>query len=306
MRSYLLGLWESGKLTIKVNLITLIKLARKIMKWRKQHLINAKDMCLSWFKRKPVEEIVYGDRTALLFGINDYPGTVNDLNGCLNDIDDVAAKIKVLWPDMAVHKFKDGQVTRARFKAELAKAIEALPEGGTVVIFTDSCFSAGNTRSNPHLIKPRFMPPEVPSRRKRRRRVFRSVDMKWLAFSGCGEKQTSSDAFFNNRPNGAFTFFAEKCLNKITYGELISCVDRFLPSDKFPQDPELHGPDHLKSRVIGEGPTLIVWYSGHGSYVTDFSGDEVDGVDETLYVYDGHVKDYELTAILISREVRDI
>jgi hypothetical protein len=256
-------------------------------------------MCLSrWFKRKPVAEIVYGDRTALLFGINDYPGTANDLNGCLNDVDDVANKIAALWPDIAIHKFKDSEVTRARFKAELTKAIAALPEGATVVIFSDSCFSAGNTRSNPHVIKPRFMPPEVKSRRKHRRRVFRSDDMKWLAFSGCGEKQTSSDAYFNDRPNGAFTFYAVRCLNKVTYADIMNCIDTKLPSSQFPQDPELHGPDYLKSRVMGEGPTLIVWYSGHGSYTTDGSGDETDGVDETLYLSDGNLRDDELCEIL--------
>jgi hypothetical protein len=256
-------------------------------------------MCLSrWFKRKPVAEIVYGDRTALLFGINDYPGTANDLNGCLNDMEDVADKIAVLWPDIAIHKFKDSEVTRARFKAELTKAIAALPEGATVVIFSDSCFSAGNTRSNPHVIKPRFMPPEVKSRRKHRRRAFRSDDMKWLAFSGCGEKQTSSDAYFNDRPNGAFTFYAVRCLNKVTYADIMNCIDTKLPSSQFPQDPELHGPDYLKSRVMGEGPTLIVWYSGHGSYTTDGSGDETDGVDETLYLSDGNLRDDELCEIL--------
>ena len=257
-------------------------------------------MCLSrWFKKKPVPVIEYGDRTALLFGINDYPGTANDLNGCLNDVDDVAAKISSLWPDIAIHKFKDSEVTRARIKTELTKAIEALPEGATVAIFSDSCFSAGNTRSNPHMVKPRFMPPEVRSRKKHRRRLFRSTDMKWLAFSGCGEKQTSSDAFFNNRANGAFTYYAVRCLDKISYGDFMKCLDTKLPSAIFPQDPEASGPDRLMSRVIGEGPTLIVWYSGHGSYLPDNSdNDEIDGVDETLYVWDGNIKDDELSEIL--------
>ncbi len=260
--------------------------------------LKEKVMCFKWFKKKLIPEIEYGDRTALLFGINDYPGTANDLNGCLNDIDDVAAKIAVLWPDIAIHKFKDREVTRSRFKTELTRAIEALPEGATVAIFTDSCYSAGNTRGRPRLIRARFMPPDVKSRRKHRRRIFRSAEMKWLAFSGCGEKQTSSDAYFDNRPNGAFTFYAEKCLNKITYRDLIRCIDGFLPSNTFTQDPELHGPEYLRDRVMGEGPTLIVWYSGHGSYVTDTSGDEIDRVDETLAVYDGNIKDDELNAIL--------
>lgn len=32
------------KITIKVNLVSLVKFIRKFMKWRKQHLINGKDV----------------------------------------------------------------------------------------------------------------------------------------------------------------------------------------------------------------------------------------------------------------------
>ena len=32
------------KITIKVNLVSLVKFVRKFMKWRKQHLINDKDV----------------------------------------------------------------------------------------------------------------------------------------------------------------------------------------------------------------------------------------------------------------------
>ena len=216
-------------------------------------------MCLEWFKKKE-DPIAYGDRTALLFGINDYPGSQNDLNGCINDIDDVAAKISSLWPDFYIRKFKDAEVTRNRFKTELSNAIAALPEGATVVIFSDSCFSAGNTRSNPHLIKPRFFNPGVKTKHRKRRKMFRSAEMKWLAYSGCGEKQTSSDAYFNNRPNGAFTFYTIREAKKgISYGGLMSGIDVHLPSATFPQDPELHGPEELRQRMLFEGPTLIVW-----------------------------------------------
>lgn len=40
MRSYLLGLWDSGKITIKVNVLALIRFVRKVMKWRKRWIIN--------------------------------------------------------------------------------------------------------------------------------------------------------------------------------------------------------------------------------------------------------------------------
>lgn len=50
-------------------------------------------------------------RVALLWGINNYPGSANDLNGCLNDIDDVEAKLKTEFPDFIIRKYKDSQVT---------------------------------------------------------------------------------------------------------------------------------------------------------------------------------------------------
>ena len=46
------------------------------------------------------------------------------------------------------------------------------------------------------------------------------------------------------------------------------------------------------------GDTIIVAYSGHGSYVKDIHGDEPDGVDETLYLYDGNFIDDETQELL--------
>lgn len=64
------------------------------------------------------------NKVALLFGINDYPGSGSDLNGCLNDLDLVKQKL----PDFQIREFRDRQVTRERFRKELNYAIEnALP-----------------------------------------------------------------------------------------------------------------------------------------------------------------------------------
>ena len=55
------------------------------------------------------------------------------------------------------------------------------------------------------------------------------------------------------------------------------------------------------SDIIGRstfGDYVVFTYSGHGSQKLDYSGDELDGYDETLYVYDGHLVDDELREIL--------
>ena len=84
----------------------------------------------------------------------------------------------------------------------------------------------------------------------------------------------------------------------IDYDTQIELINGFLPSALFNQAPTLEGPEALRAKRVGEGPTLIVWYSGHGSYVRDTNGDEADGVDETLYLYDGNLVDDELNNIL--------
>jgi hypothetical protein len=252
------------------------------------------------WKRKPKPEpVVYGDKVALLFGINNYPGSDNDLSGCLNDVDDVHAKLNEVWGDFQVRKFKDSEVTRLKFKTELSSAIAGMPVGTTVVIFLDSCFSGSATRNNPTKIKARFHDPGFKRTRKTRKMILRSGEMKWLCFSGCGEHQTSADAYFADRPNGAFTYYALRCLRKeINYDNSIGLINGYLPSVLFNQAPTLEGAGLLKLREVFYGPTLVVWYSGHGSYIRDVHGDEEDGVDETLYLYDGNLVDDDINSIL--------
>ena len=43
---------------------------------------------------------------------------------------------------------------------------------------------------------------------------------------------------------------------------------------------------------------LFVHYSGHGTQVPDLSGDEADGYDEALYLYDGPLTDDDLNEVL--------
>jgi hypothetical protein len=73
-------------------------------------------------------------RIALLFGINNYPGSANDLNGCLNDIDDVEAKLKAEFPDFVIKKFKDAQVTCENFYNQIKDTILSLDKGSHIYV----------------------------------------------------------------------------------------------------------------------------------------------------------------------------
>jgi hypothetical protein len=46
------------------------------------------------------------------------------------------------------------------------------------------------------------------------------------------------------------------------------------------------------------GDVLVITYSGHGTQVLDESGDEVDGYDEALYLYDGVFTDDAMRELL--------
>lgn len=47
----------------------------------------------------------------------------------------------------------------------------------------------------------------------------------------------------------------------------------------------------LAAKTLKAGDTLILYYTGHGGQVADSSGDEVDGQDETICLYDGQLAD---------------
>ena len=234
-------------------------------------------------------------RLALLFGINNYPGSANDLNGCLNDVDNIEAKIKKHYPDFYVRKFKDAEVTRSRFKAEVDAAISVLqpghvllitysghgtqvvdrnreeldgydealflfdgplidddihdslskiPEGATVVIAFDSCFSGTATRRFNGEVSRFHKMPGQKLRRKVRKALVSGVESPWVHFSGCREDQTSSDAFINGEYQGAFTYYWLKTLTPgTTYKQWIERLNTYLPGGDFEQEPMLEGRD---------------------------------------------------------------
>lgn len=71
-------------------------------------------------------------KIALCIGINDYPGTQNDLSGCVNDANDWAAALAARG--FAVTKLLDGQATKAAMVTAMSGLISGAAKGDTVVI----------------------------------------------------------------------------------------------------------------------------------------------------------------------------
>ena len=250
------------------------------------------------FKKKL--QPITGNKVALLFGINDYMGSQNDLSGCLNDIDDVEKKLRNEFPEFQIRKFKNSEVTTMKFIAEIENAMntitlpgvlyihysghgcqvpniaetnkydEALylyngalvddniwtlqqktPEGLTVVAKFDSCFSGSMNKAISKTKKRFYQMPGVRVMKTAVRKFNKTDSDQWVIFSGCGEEQTSSDAYFNDRPNGAFTFYDLKSYNKTsTYKGEITVLKTFLPNSNFDQIPGLYGNTNLFNNTV--------------------------------------------------------
>ena len=69
---------------------------------------------------------------ALCIGINNYPGTKNDLSGCVNDANDWAAALKARG--FSVKTLLDAQATKANMVAAMKELIDGLEAGGSVLI----------------------------------------------------------------------------------------------------------------------------------------------------------------------------
>jgi len=127
------------------------------------------------------------------------------------------------------------------------------PAGLELVFILDSCFSEGMARNNPSLQRPRFLMTEpLPENFHVIRQAPGEVN-DWLVISACAENQTASDAVFNGNPNGAFTFYAMKTLEKgITYRQWMERIWQNLPSEKFPQIPHIDGPEYMLEKKVFE------------------------------------------------------
>jgi len=253
----------------------------------------------------PVEPPYIPKKTALLFGINDYPGIQNDLAGCVNDVKDVEFKVKALWPEFVTKLFLNFQVTRNRFLTELKTAVHALiphsndvllvwnsshgtqvydisgdesdgydealylydgpvlddeineilqdiPEGVTVILCFDTCFSGTVTKAIDTNRKVKFYQmPGVPIRKNIKKRFAENFDGNWIVYSGCSENEYSYDAYFDDKPNGAFTYYALKTIERgIDYWKWFMDIRTYLPNKNHPQSPTLEGPDEKLTKPI--------------------------------------------------------
>lgn len=259
-------------------------------------------------------------KIGLVIGINDYPGTSNDLAGCVNDandweralqqrgfataklLDSQATKQAILeemqrlvfsleYRDIGVITFsghgtwvpdRDGDELDKKDEAicahdirsggiitddELYKVFQTSGHGERVVFISDSCFSgtlerlagplAATSEAQLHR-RVKFLPPAAwideedyelleaaehaalaPTRGRRRKSA--------LVLGGCRDDQVAYDAWFDRRPNGAFTYAALKALKVVDFEQAANYrswyreIRKLLPSVDYEQIPQLDG-----------------------------------------------------------------
>ena len=247
-------------------------------------------------------------KKAICAGINNYPGVLNDLKGCVNDANDWGELLAEFGFEVDV--ILDNQATRENIKAALSDLVSSLRAGdfgvftysghgtynrdtsgdepdsydealyvydgillddelreilddlrpeSSLVVIADSCYSGTVTRvveDETHYAKPRFMPvtgysPLIPVKRK----LLAEAEMLELLLTGCSDSELSYDAYINGRYNGAMSRYAIDAIRanrKATFEEFYTSLRQGLPSQEYPQTPQLEGTQANKSRVLFE------------------------------------------------------
>lgn len=158
---------------------------------------------------------------------------------------------------------------------ELYDLYSAREQNVKVLMISDSCHSGTVTRFAPITTpatmtgrnapqrKVRFLPPSVflPKREAAKlgvRRAMRSSSPPGryaaLLLAGCQDTEYSYDAYFQGRPNGAFSYVALRTLAKLTpkstYAKWFKAIRDVLPSQQYPQSPNLFGSSSMKKRKV--------------------------------------------------------
>jgi hypothetical protein len=139
---------------------------------------------------------------------------------------------------------------------ELRVILDNLNPQASLVVIADSCYSGTVTRvvEEDHYAKPRFVPvlgydPLVPVKT----RFLAEAEMLELLVTGCSDTELSYDAFINGRYNGAMSRYAIDAIRanrEATFNEFYALLRQSLPSQDYPQTPQLEGSDQNKARVL--------------------------------------------------------
>ena len=174
------------------------------------------------------------------------------------DDDEVDGRDEALCP----HDISQGQILT---DDELYDIFSERNRGARIIMISDSCHSGtvskacnlmpGTESDSWNFQKIRFLAPEfhmgdddVLLRRARqveKAKATGKIRAASLLLAGCKDEEYSYDAWFNGRPNGAFTYVALMSLKSLpdtaTYRDWHRENRKILPNVRYPQTPKLYG-----------------------------------------------------------------
>ncbi len=198
-----------------------------------------------------------GDRIVFHYSGHGTQVPTRDKKGEVDGYDEVIVPIDFDWDDEDM--LRDD---------ELGAFFAKVPADALAVWVADCCHSGTLYRAMKpprgkklpviQMGRPRFLPQPVdirwrmrslPTGQKSRRYVRPNVAL----IAGCKDNQTSADAVFDSRPNGALTYYLLRALKgKATnpLKSMIEVVRSGLRTDGFDQTPQLEGPAKILARTF--------------------------------------------------------
>lgn len=136
---------------------------------------------------------------------------------------------------------------------ELRQVLQKTPADVHVVVIADSCFSGTVTRAlDSETAKPRFVKTEdIPATAVLKKHLLSDEQMVEVLLTGCSDSEYSYDAEINGRWNGAMTAYATSVMRAgQSWKDFYQQLRLRLPSDEYPQTPQLEGSEANKNRLV--------------------------------------------------------
>ena len=127
---------------------------------------------------------------------------------------------------------------------DIRDILSTVKDGVILTFVADSCFSGTVLRkrsvNSPQI---RFYPTDtIPATAKKKKDFLKDINPNVILLSGCSDNEYSYDAHIDGRYNGAFTYYATKEFEAgIEYAIWHDEIRKSLPSDNYPQSPQLEG-----------------------------------------------------------------
>ena len=194
-----------------------------------------------------------GKLSSIVFSLSSHGTQMNDTSG-----DEPEGKDEAFVPHDIAEKSGAWDPAHIISDDELHDLFVQLPNDVLLEVYLDTCHSGTGLRGaefGPHAPKPRYIaPPEhefgdktakmrgfTLSRAGASKDVAGQHHMLW---TGCKANETSADAYFDGRYNGAFTYYFVKVMrdtkNKLSRKDVIAKM-RTLMRSQFAQNPQLEG-----------------------------------------------------------------